>query len=93
MDTRCIPYPGMSENMRTAENRASQGGKPANEGAYFPYVTEICGCGQRRKQDHTVILRLRGFFGGLGYAVHPVSDVKVTMKTTGGRLLFLSSRF
>jgi hypothetical protein len=31
------------KNMQAAENRARQGGKPANEGAYFLYVTEIAG--------------------------------------------------
>ena len=56
----------MSKTMQAAENRASQGGKPANEGAYFLYVTEICRCSQRRKQNYTVILRLRDFFDGLG---------------------------
>ena len=41
--------PSLSKNMQAAENRARQGGKPANEGAYFPYVTEICRCGQHSK--------------------------------------------
>jgi hypothetical protein len=53
--------------MQAAENRASQGGKSANEGVYFLYVTEICRCSQRRKQNYTVILRLRDFFDGLRY--------------------------
>jgi hypothetical protein len=42
----------LSKNRKAAENRASQGGKPAKEGAYFLYVTEICRCSQRRKQNY-----------------------------------------
>ena len=51
--------------MEAAENRASQGGKPANEEAYYLYVTEIRRRSQRRKQNCKAILRLRDFFGGL----------------------------
>jgi hypothetical protein len=52
--------------MQTAENRARQGGKPANEGTYFLYVTEICRCSQRSKQNGKAILWLRDFLDGLG---------------------------
>ncbi len=50
---------------QAAENRARQGGKPANEGAYSLYVTEICRRSQRSKQNRGAILRLRDFIGGL----------------------------
>ena len=66
-----IPSPGLSKTMQAAENRAGQGGKPANEGAYFLYVTEIFRCSQRRKQNYTIILRLRDFFDGLGEGTIP----------------------
>jgi hypothetical protein len=56
---------GKRENMQTAENRTRQGGKPAKEGTYLLYVTEICRCGQRSKQNRTAILRLHDFFAGL----------------------------
>ena len=47
--------------MQAVENRANPGGKPAYEGAYSLYVTEICRRSQRREQNCTAILRPRDF--------------------------------
>jgi hypothetical protein len=60
------PGLNLQTNWQATTNRASQGGKPANEGTYFLYVTEVCRCSQHRKQNCTAILRLRDFVVGLG---------------------------
>ena len=79
----------LSKNMQAVENRARQGGKPANEEAYFPYVTEICRRSQRSKQNREAILRLRDFFDGLR---HPAMQFRrvpcffFAASETGGKL-------
>jgi hypothetical protein len=45
----------------------------ANEGAYFPYVTEICKRSQRRKRNCNAILRLHDFIDGLAAGILPAA--------------------
>ena len=56
---------GLLNKSRLSKIEQVKAASAANEGAYFSYVTEICKCSQRRKQNCYAILRLRDFFGCL----------------------------